>query len=119
MRACFLGLAVFLAALCRGAAGAFVFPSVTVRGRPPDIDACTNFTLLRGTPPDVELGPAEFAKGLLNWGDITLFAPVHEKLKNGKSSPMHNEKRLYPLVSAAPLPTRLLSLLQGSAFGSS
>lgn len=60
------------------------FPSLRVPGLPPVLNECTNFTLEQsGVPPDAELGPAELIRGLQSFGDLSLFAPVHEKLKEG------------------------------------
>lgn len=77
------------------AGGPFLIPTVVVQGRPPDADsdACANATLWRGFPMDVELGPAEIIRGMVNFGDVSLFATAHEKLKQGATySPMRLQR---------------------------
>lgn len=62
------------------------FPTLRVPGIPPEkeSDECFNLTTVdSGVPPDAVLGVAELIRGFQSFGDLSLFAPVHEKLKHG------------------------------------
>lgn len=78
-------LALLLLLCFADATGPYVIPTVVVPTHLPDAETniCSALFGKRGTPPDVELGPAEVIRGFQNFGDISLFGTAHEKLERG------------------------------------